>query len=572
MCDEDVTEVSTIFQEILHSVADFRVDAADAGALVKEMVGPESDEIEGSAFAFDPRSLFLDTVSIFMDVETGPYRPQLRDFMVATEISPMLMRQILDPPFLQQMGLIRDTFVKIGIRQSTNLLYRQANYNLLREETEGYSKLTTELFTTSSTEPPTSQTIQATFERVKGLIGTFDLDVGRVLDVTLDVFAAILVKHYRFFIKFLRVSSWWPRSQIRQSSNAYTGGLPPWALPECSDWSTSEEDNAFLAQERLKRDLAFWERARQVHLDAFFELGGRQIADADARRLANGAVAEDPDADAEQQWIKITKTMPPPGNRVAAQLLGFKFRFYTSEARDADDILPANILYLAALLIKVGFISLCDLWPHLWPPEENMEAVRAAKLKELEEKERLNRPGGAANALMTAGALPDDSPAPSTTATRRDATAAKTEAETKAAGDGQEEKAKLPEPDDQKVHLLRCLLTIGAIPESLFILGRYEWLPQAYPDLLALIHRILHHSIDAVCQTSRPIPSGCGGSECPMKPVPDGDQTGVPKGTVKLTQPPPKRPLRWPYTGTNGPTTFLFVRRSTTYSRYAPPL
>ena len=121
------------------------------------------------------------------------------------------MRQTLDAPLLQNLGLTRNTFIKSGIRQVTNILYRQANHNLLREETEGYSKLITELFTTSGSEPPTSEVVEDTFERVKGLIGTFDLDVGRVLDVTLDVFAAVLIKQFRFFIKFLRVSSWWPR-------------------------------------------------------------------------------------------------------------------------------------------------------------------------------------------------------------------------------------------------------------------------------------------------------------------------------------------------------------------------
>jgi THO complex subunit 2 len=453
------------------------------------------------------------------------------------------MRQILDPPLLEKLGLIRSTFSRVGIRLSTNLLYRQANYNLLREETEGYSKLTTELFTTSSTEPPSSETVQATFERVKGLIGTFDLDVGRVLDVTLDVFAAVLIKQFRFFIKFLRISSWWPRSQIKHAARIYVGGLPPWALPDYYNWISSDEDEAALADQRQERDTVFWERARQIRLDAFFELGGRQAAEAgDAQRLA--ANTDHDHADSVQQWIKITKTLPPPGNRVAAQLLGFKLRFYISEARDAEDVLPANLLYLAALLIKVGFISLCDLWPHLWPLDENMEAVRTARMKELEEAERANRPGGAANALMMAGALPDDMPAPTSNMTRRDANSTKAETDQKAAKEA-EDQNKLPEPEDQKVHLLKCLLTIGAVPESLFILGRYEWIPQAYPDILPLVHRLLHHSVDKVFQDSRPVCSPS--AECPAKRMPDIDQTGVPKGSVKLSVPPTKRTLRWPF-------------------------
>ena len=287
--DEDFTELSTIFQELLQSTLDYRLKAAEAGSVVKDIVGPRPEDADTNLAAFDAHTQFLDTVSIFLDIESGTYRPQLRDFMVATEISPMLMRKILEPAFLEQLGLIRDTFTKIGIRQTTNILYRQANYNLLREETEGYSKLATELFTTSNSEPPTAETVQATFERVKGLIGTFDLDVGRALDVTLDVFGSVLIKQFRFFVKFLRISSWWPRTQVRAGSigTTFVGGLPKWGLPESSHWLTSEEDETVIVEQRRLRDVQFWDRAREVHLDAYFELGGRQVADNELKRLQN---------------------------------------------------------------------------------------------------------------------------------------------------------------------------------------------------------------------------------------------------------------------------------------------
>jgi THO complex subunit 2 len=542
--DEDVTEVVVIFQELIHSVTDGRLQGRDAGDVVKEILGPELSDEDRTVATFDPHTLFLDTVSTFMDVESGPLRPQLRDFIVASDVSPALMRLVLDPPILQHLDLIRDTFVRMGIRQSTNLLYRQANYNLLREETEGYSKLLTELFTANSSGPSSSEAVQATFNKVMGLIGTFDLHPGRVLDVTFDVFAAVLIKQFRYFIKFLRISSWWPRSQLAQPSNTFIGGLPIWALPEHSGWETTEEEEAMLNEQRLKRDIAFWDRAREIKLDAYFELGGRQLTASEAERLANGTADDGPDTSIEQEWIKITKTLPPPGNRDAALMLGFKLRFYTSEARDPEDTLPANLLYLIALLIKVGFISLTDLWNHVWPKDEDMESVKAQKMKELEEKEKAKRPGGEKNALMMAGALPDDSPMPPSNL-RRDVAANKSDVDMKTA-EPAEEKPKLPEPADQKVHLLKCLLTIGALPESLFIIGRHEWILQAYADeILPLFHRILHHSIDGVYQQSRPIASRP--IECPPKKLPDLDQSGVPKGSVKLSKPPLKRALKWPH-------------------------
>lgn len=537
--DEDTVEMAAVFQELFHSVIDLRLGGADAGTIVKEIVGPSDTDNDGHTFAFDPRVLFLDTISI--DIETRDYHAQLREFMVATEISPMLMREVLDPQFLQHMGLIRGTFARVGIRLSTNLLYRQANYNLLREETEGYSKLATDLFTTAYREQPYLTSVQRAFERVKGLIGTFDLDVGRVLDVTLDVFTAVLVRHFRFFVKLLRISSWWPRNQVTHAAKAYIGGLPPWAFPDHENYLNSEEDEAWMATEQQKRDVAFWNRARQAHLDAFFELGGRQVATTDDL-VKSSQPTDDPELDAERAWITETKTLRAPGNRVAAQLLGFKIRFYASEARDAEDVLPANLLYFAALLIKIGFISLPDLWAHLWPLDENMSTIREKRMAELEEEERAKRPGGAVNALTRAGALPDDTgPGP----TRSRDVGSKPEASEKAPQEI-EDKHTLPDPLDQKVPLLKTLLTIGAIPEALFIIGRHDWILEAYADeLYPLIHRIIHHSIEKVFQASRAKPSG--DATCTPKPMPDLDQSGVPKGRVKVTPPAPKKPLRWPF-------------------------
>ncbi|TIC95973.1 THO complex subunit 2 [Colletotrichum higginsianum] len=522
--DVDTEELTTIYQEFIHAVVEGRLSPADAGACMKEILGTESQEMIKDSFSFEPHTLFLDTLSIIFDNDRDLFKPQLRDFIQATGVSPELVRQTLDAQLLQDLGLIRETFVKLGIRRATNLLYRQANYNLLREESEGYSKLMTELFTTSSAEPPSAETAHAAFERLKGLIGTFDLDVGRVLDVTLDVFAAVLIKQFRFFIKLLRVSSWWPRSQTSAAS-IYAGGLPPWALPDHSHWMTSEDVELANAELRRQRDAEFWDRAREVHIDAFFQLGGRQVTDEHLKLLE----ASESASEAE-------------GNRTAAQLLGFKLRFYASDARDPDDVLPANLLYLVALLVKVGFMSLVDIYPHLWPLDEEMDTMREKKMKELEEKEKQSRPGAAQNALLMAGALPDDTAPPPTTRTR-DA-AGKTDADAKT-NVGTDEKDKLPEPMEQKAALLNCLLTIGAIPESLFILGRFPWLPEAYPEILDRIHRILNHSIEKVFKESRP--TAVGMAECPAKSIADVDQAGVAKGTIKLGTIPVKKSMRWPF-------------------------
>ena len=98
--------------------------------------------------------------------------------------------------------------------------YKQNKFNLLREQSEGYSKLTTEL--TSSLGPAHSSAtarpiepydvIEArarpVWERVVSLIGYFDLDPNRALDVILDVLSVHLATHLSFFLALLSFSPW----------------------------------------------------------------------------------------------------------------------------------------------------------------------------------------------------------------------------------------------------------------------------------------------------------------------------------------------------------------------------
>lgn len=558
--DKDALTLGILYQELIISCQDGHIDGAEAGSAIKSItqgtppVEDASDAMNERDF-FDAKALFLDCLSIV--TENNGASASLQPLLLATEISPHLMRCILDSTLLECVGMIRNTFVRVGIRQQTNLLYRQSNYNLLREETEGYSKLITELFTTSSNEPLTCEVVEETFERVKGMIGAFDLDVGRVLDITLDVFAAVLVKQYRFFVKYLRASSWWPQPTTLDYavSDLSSSTLPKWALPGSSGRPVSDDEKDELSHAREERDKLFWRRAREIGVAAFFEIGGRRAQkEAIEAAIADGVVSNPSELDENRKWIDATGTLPPPGNKVAAQVLGFKLRFYSSSARDPTDVLPVNLIYLAALLIKVGFISLRDLYPHLWPADDAMEGVREEKMKEKAEKEKLNRPGGGStNALAAAGALIDDTqPVRVREAERlreleanKPPNSLKAEAaqERSAAAPHPEEKEDLPEPADQKVQLLKSLLCIGALPESLYMLGRFPWLTEAIPDLPEHIHRILHHSLSKVYEPLRPLKDRAGLRE-PQK-VPDADQSGVAKGQIKLVNASPRKILRW---------------------------
>lgn len=544
--DQDSDTLHVIFQELLRAGLDARIQALDAGSVVAEiLLDLPSEQADEAA------TLFLDILSIVTDSDTA--NPRIRPLVISTNISSSLMREQLEEPLLQTLGLIRSTFARMFIRKQTHQLYKQSNYNLLREETEGYSKLVTELFTTTNSQPPSSEVVEETFENVKALIGAFDLDAGRVLDVTLDVFANLLVKHYRFFVRLLRQSSWWPdvpKYDGLEIKHQLIDALPPWAHPEYPAWQTSAEDKQRIAILKTQRDEQFWIRAREIGIDAFFELGGRQImGDHDLDELIKIATQGDDIRTGEtREWIRSTRTLPPPGNAVAAQLLGFKLRFYASSARDTNDQLPVNLIYLAALLIKIGFISLRDLYPHLFPQDTSMGAVKDKAMKERDERERLQRPGGGGNALARAGALVDDTLPPPVPRLREPATRAVTPSKTDSSKEGaaksdEEQKPQLPDPADQKVELLKNLLCIGAIPEALFLFGRFPWLQDGYPDLIDHIHRIIHYSLNKVYEPLYPLVDRSGVRQAAKQPA--LDQTGIAKGDLRLVDAPVQKVLQW---------------------------
>jgi THO complex subunit 2 len=515
--------VSTIVQELVRAALDKRLDAAEAGGAVRQMIADQKGEE-----AVDVQSLFLNTISLLDDSDTKT--SHLLTLVAATDIDPEIIRQELDIPLLQTLSLVRSSFTQMRTRKTTNILYRQANFNLLREESEGYAKLITEYFNTAN-EAVSNRDVsaEAAFQRIKALVGSFDLDVGRVLDITLDISANLLVRAYGFFVKFYRCSSWWPDAGVLDNvkwEDQGFGSFPRWAMPESERpklgleaeehrQRTEREEFAVLKE---ARDVRFWERVRQVGMDAFYELGARKIVDLEAAiPLLKSEIEPEYDArrkeinadrrkriNENRKFMRETGLLPPPGNSDAAQLLGFKLRFYASDARDAQDTLPDNLIFLAALLIKIGFISLRDLYPHLYPADDKMPEEKARLAKEKVDKEAKERPGGGTNALAMAGALTDDTIAPAIRNLRNDKGAS---GGSTPKGDKKDEEPKeeLPTPSNQKIMLLRALLLIGALPEALYILGRFPWLMEVDISLPPYLHRIATRMLSKVAESIKPL-------------------------------------------------------------------
>ncbi|KAF4548150.1 THO complex subunit 2-like protein [Elsinoe fawcettii] len=563
----DDIAIGSWIQELVRSAIRRRIDPKSAGEFFKDFLEQRKSEDPETAVA----DIFVDTVALTPAPDWR--RSSTSQLVFASGIPAETWRLALETDCIEALGMSREKFTRQKTRLITNHLYRQSNYNLLREESEGYAKLITEYFNlafnASASDSSPTLALDA-FERVKALVGSFDLDAGRVLDITLDVFANLLVRNFRFFVKFIRASSWWPELEcpdvIKWSGQGFDT-LPDWALPSSRDWGVGAEETDRLA--RLKplieaRDLQFWDEVRKHGLDAFSEIGTQTITNFDdgaVQALLNSELeAKDDDKDRNgveknkikrlrlndrRKWMRTTKTLPPLGNPDAANLLGFKLAFYTSPARDKSDVMPENLIYLSALLIKIGFISLRDLYPHLHPPDDKMDEVKTRLEKELEEREYANRPGGGPNKLAMSGALPDDTvPAVPAIKSLRDtssskASSPKPETTPKPGEDAPEQ---LSEPPDQKIALLKSLLVIGAIPEALFILGRFPWLADLVPDLPRHIHRILHHMLSKVYETTRPLSDR---EDMDLAAAQIGDPAGLPKGTLNLKTPQQRRAKRW---------------------------
>lgn len=566
---QDVDVAGTWLQELFEATLSKRVDAHQAGKSVQAALAKQ----QGTPLNLVNLLVNLISIGNYLDWPTG----RVQTFITATGISADVWRQSLDHEVLVKLGFVRGgkSFQATKAKKMTNLLYRQANYNLLREESEGYAKLMTEYFNTAMTANAldSAPTIaEDAFQRVKALIGQFDLDVGRVLDITLDVFANLLVRNFRFFVKYIRASAWWPTENIPSyilSETHDLPNLPAWALPGANSWGLGSEEAERAEQDRPRkeaRDKAFWARVQHDGLDAFDQLCARRITNYDdpaVQDYINSIDLSEPGKERNKdkdelkrkrlndskEWMRQTRMLPPSGNPDAAQLLGFKLAYYASPACNDDEHMPDNLIYLTALLIKIGFISLRDIYPHILPSDDAMPEVKTRLSAEAEKLAQDSRPGGAAkNALAMADALPDENataPIAAIKAIKDDASSSKASSpkpEGSATPKGDAPNPRPREIPDQKILLLRSLLAIGALPEALFILGRFPWIAELVPEITDHIHRIVHHMLGKVYDDIQPLADRQGPSSQRTR-IDAADEPS--KGTLNRKAAPPRITKRW---------------------------
>ncbi|VVC38245.1 THO complex, subunitTHOC2, C-terminal,THO complex subunit 2, N-terminal domain,THO complex [Cinara cedri] len=148
---------------------------------------------------------YLDTETALTDAESE--REQFGIFVRGSQklLTDKLLKERLEIDSLKDIKLLNNIFSTKFIKIKTKLFYKQRKYNLFREESEGYSKLITEL-NSDNMDP------KIMLEIIKSLIGCFNLDPNRVLDIILDSFEHHTDnKAHKFFIPLLR--DYMPESQ-----------------------------------------------------------------------------------------------------------------------------------------------------------------------------------------------------------------------------------------------------------------------------------------------------------------------------------------------------------------------
>ncbi|XP_053328983.1 THO complex subunit 2 [Spea bombifrons] len=154
----------------------------------------------------DMPSILADVFSI-LDIETsGLEEKWKRDHFTQLVLSCLylvsdtILKERLDPETLESLGLIKQSqqFNQKSVKIKTKLFYKQQKFNLLREENEGYAKLIAELGQDLSR----GITSDLILENIKSLIGCFNLDPNRVLDIILEVYEC-RPEHDDFFVPLL---------------------------------------------------------------------------------------------------------------------------------------------------------------------------------------------------------------------------------------------------------------------------------------------------------------------------------------------------------------------------------
>ncbi|KAK9323125.1 transcription factor/nuclear export subunit protein 2-domain-containing protein [Lipomyces orientalis] len=192
--------------------------------------------------------------SHLVDVLSGfEFSSALGTILRGINVDKSLFKLRLEPQVLVSAGLENQMFGRLVIRANTSVLYKQKRFNLLREASEGYAKLVVEVHSASYV-PHSMCLVNSTTRNIVSIIGYFDLDPNRSLDIFLDVFAVNMVANCPFFLALLKSSPWWPHTpaiatsveEINVGGNALAASLLGFKLQSYVTASEPVPDNLIM--------------------------------------------------------------------------------------------------------------------------------------------------------------------------------------------------------------------------------------------------------------------------------------------------------------------------------------
>ncbi|KAJ3332517.1 THO complex subunit 2, partial [Gonapodya sp. JEL0774] len=175
------------------------------------------------------------SVDVVYAQEQGLERERLVEVVVALSNMipplPSVLQLRLDPDTLYRSSLLATlplSWLKRAARVNTNATLRQQRFNLLREESEGWSRLISDLASAAITPTEIAEAVPSTspipaseltkriidrrattaVRRMMSLVGYFDLDPSRVLDIIVDGLVAGVKEHSSFWIEVIKKSPW----------------------------------------------------------------------------------------------------------------------------------------------------------------------------------------------------------------------------------------------------------------------------------------------------------------------------------------------------------------------------
>ena len=145
-------------------------------------------------------------------IKAENYKNLINLFLNEKLINKIELIEKLEEPTLNQIGLIDSKDFKNKFTRINTKSYEQTKFNLLREESEGYSELITFLFDINELKIKLEQKeIETILNKLIKIIGYFNLDSYRVLDIAIEVF-----KYSPFNINYIKMEEEKPDEMLKK--------------------------------------------------------------------------------------------------------------------------------------------------------------------------------------------------------------------------------------------------------------------------------------------------------------------------------------------------------------------